>query len=238
MTHNRIGWVVDVQRDFMEPGGRLYVHDLFDASDRGAEQVAERIARAVRWKRAWCDALVFTGDWHALGDREIDPVAPDATKGTYPPHCMGLSDDEEERRGAELVEAIRPDDPLVLPRDTDDGAARMAAALAVREQRPVFVQKNEFSVFEGNRGADAFVAELARQLGGRPEFIVSGVATDVCVKHAVDGLLERGHRVTVVRDATWGLGLYRDADTFERWAREGARLTTVEALEAMGARSR
>ena len=93
----KIGWIVDVQNDFMLPpeqGGRLYVHDLFDdGSDAGATQIVPALVRATEWMRAHCDAVVYTGDWHNYEDAEIDPVAPDATKGTYPPHCMGLSPD-------------------------------------------------------------------------------------------------------------------------------------------------
>ena len=229
----RVGWVVDVQHDFMTPaaeGGRLYVHDLFDARDPGAVQALPAIAHAAAWMRAHCDATVFTGDWHALGDREIDPVAPDATRATYPPHCMGLSDDPAERAGAALVPAVAPEDPYVLERDASADAARAAARAALEARRPVFVHKREFSVFEGNPGADVFVAALAAGLGGDPEFVVCGVATDVCVKAAVEGMLDRGRRVAVVTDATWGLGLEQDAALFARWAARGARLVTTAAL--------
>jgi nicotinamidase/pyrazinamidase len=236
----RVGWVVDVQRDFMDPperGGRLYVHDLFDPADPGADVARGAIARTARWMRAACDAVVFTGDWHAADDREIDAVAPDATRGTYPPHCMGLSDDPAERAGAALIPEVDPGPgAVVLGRDADAaeaGAAASAAAAGV----PVFVHKREFSVFDGNPGADAFVAALAagvaaRHGGGAPEFVVCGVAADVCVLHAVEGLLARGHRVAVVRDATWGLGLEPLDALLARWAASGARLVRAAELGA------
>ena len=235
----RVGWVVDVQRDFMDPparGGRLYVHDLFDASDPGAELARGAIVRAAAWMRGACDAVVFTGDWHAPGDREIDPVAPDAARGTYPPHCMGLSGDPAERLGAALIPEVDPGSgALVLGRDATSDEAR-AAAVAAAAGRPVFIHKREFSVFDGNPGADAFVATLAdavtaRRGGAAPEFVVCGVAADVCVRHAVDGLLARGRRVAVVRDATWGLGLEPLDALLERWAAAGARAVTVGELE-------
>jgi nicotinamidase/pyrazinamidase len=227
----RIGWVVDVQHDFMRPDGRLYVHHLFDASDAGAVRATSAIVRTVAWMRAQCDVVVFTGDWHRLGDREIDPVAPDPRKGTYPPHCMGLSPDADERAGAALIPEIDPgSDALVLPRDADAVLARAVAQRAVAERRPVFVQKREFSVFEGNDGADALVQALRDALGGAPQFIVCGVATDVCVKQAVDGLLDRSARVAVVQDATWSLGLLPNAETFDLWVGRGATLGTSTAL--------
>ena len=70
----RVGWVVDVQRDFMDPpgrGGRLYVHDLFDPSDPGAELARGAIVRAAAWMRGACDAVVFTGDWRARFERPL-----------------------------------------------------------------------------------------------------------------------------------------------------------------------
>lgn len=228
----RIGWVVDVQHDFMRPEGRLYVHDLFNAGDAGAIQATDAIVRSVAWMRAHCDVVVYTGDWHDYGDREIDPVTPDATRGTYPPHCMGLSANEEERRGAALIPEIDPgNDALVLPRDASEALARTIARRAVDERRPIFVQKREFSVFEGNDGADALVAALRESLGGDAEFVVCGVATDVCVKQAVEGLLDRTAPVRVVRDATWSLGLVGEVETFGAWAGRGATVTTSAALD-------
>ncbi len=238
-----IGWVVDVQRDFMDPpsaGGRLYVHDLFDPSDAGATQALPAIERTVAWLRAHADALVYTGDWHAADDREIDAVAPDATRGTYPPHCMGLSPDPTERAGAALLPSIAPDPDtvVVLGRDAGDDEARAAAASAAIG-RPVFLHKREFSVFDGNPGAGAFVAALADHVaarsGTRPTFVVCGVAADVCVRQAVDGLLARGHAVVVVRDATWGLGLERLDALLARWEAAGARAATSGGLgDALG----
>nr|MDQ3389054.1 hypothetical protein [Gemmatimonadota bacterium] len=104
-----VGWVVDVQNDFMLPpeaGGRLYVRHLSDASDPGAVRARERIEAAVAWMREHCEVVVFTGDWHAHGDAEIDPQSPDPAAGTYPPHCMGMSEDAEERRGAEILATV------------------------------------------------------------------------------------------------------------------------------------
>ena len=50
-TTARIGWIVDVQNDFMLPperGGRLYVHDLFDdGSDRGATQIVPALIKGI-----------------------------------------------------------------------------------------------------------------------------------------------------------------------------------------------
>lgn len=233
-----VGWVVDVQRDFMDPpsaGGRLYVHDLFDPADPGATQALPAIERAVAWLRAHANALVYTGDWHALDDREIDAVSPDATRGTYPPHCMGLSPDPAERAGAELLPSIAPDPDavVVLGRDATGDEAR-AVAVAATTGRPVFIHKREFSVFDGNPGADSFVAALAADLadraGAAPTFVVCGVAADVCVRQAVDGLLARGHAVVVVQDAMWGLGLERLDTMLERWAAAGARAATSDAL--------
>ena len=189
-----VGWIVDAQFDFMDPSGLLYVRDLFDDADPGAARIVPALERVAAWMRANCDAIVYTGDWHGLEDAEIDPVAPDPARGTYPPHCMGRSPDPDERAGAAVIAQIRPVDPVVLAHDDADGAAADAARRAVAERRPVFVQKTRFNVFEGNPGADAFVRSLEDALGRRPAFVVAGVARDVCMTQAVDGLLDRGLR--------------------------------------------
>jgi nicotinamidase/pyrazinamidase len=231
----RIGWIVDVQNDFMLPpeqGGRLYVHDLFDGGeDRGAIQIVRQLVEAVDWMRAHCDAIVYTGDWHNYEDAEIDPVAPDAQKGTYPPHCMGLSDDADEREGAFIIREIRPANPIILPRQATDEDADDAARAAVDERRPVFIQKSRFSVFEGNPATDALLDAFRDKLGAPLEVWMIGVARDVCVKGAMEGLLERRIPVTLVTDATWGLGLETEAQSLTRWMNDGAAMITTRGLE-------
>ena len=135
----KIGWVVDAQNDFMDPHGRLYVKDLEDESDGGAVRIVRKLEEAVAWMYQHCDALVFTGDWHAYDDAEIDAESPDPAKGTYPPHCMGRSDDPAEREGAQVISEIRPHDPVVLEIGASDEGAREAARLAISESRPVFI---------------------------------------------------------------------------------------------------
>ena len=222
----RVGWIVDVQVDFMDPAGRLYIRDLFDDTDPGSVQVVPALVKATAWMRAHCDVIVYTGDWHGLGDAEIDPVAPDPAVGTYPPHCMGRSPFPEERAGAEVIAEIRPLDPLVLAHDATEDEADVAAHRAVRERRPVLVRKTRFNVFEGNPGCEAFVRLLGEALGRPLEFVVIGVARDVCMTQAVDGLAERGYGVTAVRDATWGLGLEPEEVTLARWA-DGGRVVAL-----------
>ena len=249
-----VGWIVDVQQDFMNPAGRLYVRDLFDGSDPGAVEVIPALEAATAWMRAHCDVIVYTGDWHGLEDDEIDPVAPDPAAGTYPPHCMGRSPDADERAGAEVIAEIRPRDPVVLAHDATEDDAAHVARQAVAEGRPVFVRKTRFDVFEGNPACERFVRSLGEALGemagarggvaapagnegpaheavGRAlQFVVIGVARDVCVTQAVDGLQARGYAVTAVRDATWGLGLEAEAATLARWAGRGRVVTLAELL--------
>jgi len=232
----RIGWVVDAQNDFLLPpeqGGRLYVHDLFDnGEDAGATQAIPAIERAVEWMRARCDVMVYTGDWHSYADEEIDAVAPDPSRGTYPPHCMGLSDDASEREGAQILSSIRPEDPIVLSRAATPEDARAAARRAVAERRPLFIHKSKFDVFEGNRATDDLLRALREELKKPVEVFVAGVARDVCVKQAVEGMLapHRAVPVTLITDATWGLGIEKEEESLARWLASGAALMTTAGL--------
>lgn len=227
----RVGWVVDAQVDFMDPDGRLYVKDLGDPEDPGSIRIVGALRRAVAWMREHCDVIVFTGDWHGMDDEEIDVEAPDPSKGTYPPHCMGRSEDAEERAGAEIIDDIRPEDALVLPIDADPVTAQGVAERAVVEGRPVFIRKRRFDVFVGNSATEAFLEGLEEQLAAPLHFVVVGVARDVCVTQAVDGMLARGYAVTALSDATWGLGLEPEDVTLARWARGGT-VTTLSRLLA------
>lgn len=233
----KVGWVVDAQHDFMSPEGRLYVRDLADDSDPGAVTITPTLERAVRWMDDVCEVMVFTGDWHGPEDDEIDPESPEPSRGTYPPHCMGRSDDPAERAGAEIIEPIRPADPLVLDLEADEEDARTVARRAVEERLPVFIRKTRFDVFAGNPATEAFLSALQSALGRPLSLVVVGVARDVCVTQAVDGMQARGYDVTAVSDATWGLGLEAEADTLGRWASRGRVATLDEVIAEEEART-
>ena len=93
------------------------------------------------------------------------------------------------------------------------------------------IQKTRFDVFAGNPGTEAFLEALRGELEDPVRFVVVGVARDVCVTQAVDGLLARGASVEVIRDATWGLGLEREEDTLDRWMRAGGSVSRLEGLK-------
>jgi nicotinamidase-related amidase len=216
-----IGWVVDAQNDFMRPGGRLYVRDLFHEGDPGAVLIVPALVRSVEWMRRHCRLVVFTGDWHGPEDPEIDPTHPDPARGTYPPHCMGRSMDPEERKGAAIISEVAPERPVVIAADAPPAHALPALREAVASARSLILHKTRFDVFLGNTAAEALLDALDCELGGQMEFFVVGVARDVCVTQAVDGLQARGRRVTAIRDAIWGLGLEPEGETLARWSARG-----------------
>jgi nicotinamidase/pyrazinamidase len=217
---NLIFWDVDTQVDFMTPaaeGGKLYVHDLSDPADVGASALVPVLERLSDYARRHGILRVATGDWHTMEHREIDALHPDYRE-TFPPHCMAGEP------GAEKIAETALRDPIVLPIGASDEEARAAARTAEAEGRDIFVEKQEFSCFTGNPATDALLAEL------RPDAVVIyGVSLDVCVRYAVEGMLERGLAVWVVEDATTGLGIEDPDALLARWAARGAhRITSAQ----------
>jgi nicotinamidase/pyrazinamidase len=216
-------WDVDTQFDFMTPaeeGGKLYVRDPGDEDDRGATQIRPVLARLSDYARQHGILRVATGDWHAPDHREIAAESPDF-RTTYPPHCMAGDP------GAEKIPETELRDPIVVPLRASEETAREAVRRARREGRDIFLQKEEFSCFAGNPATDALLDEL-----DPTALVVYGVALDVCVRYAVEGMLERGETVYVVEDATWGLGLEDRAELLAAWQARGARRITADEVVA------
>src|SRR5207248_592646 len=67
-----------------------------------------------------------------------------------------------------------------------------------------------------------------------PDFLVFGVVTEYCVRCAADGLLRRGHRVSIVKDAIQSLDEKNGREVLDQLQSRGARLiTTEEALASV-----
>lgn len=202
VSRDFILWEVDVQADFMLPGGKLYVP--------GAEKLLPNIRRLTDLVRQGRVFLVSHGDFHAPDDPEFK---------IFPPHCV------KGTAGAELVPEALAEKVARVP---NEAAAQLPEDLSQYQQ--ILLEKQTLNIFE-SRHAD----ELVRRLGSQPEFIVFGVVTEYCVSFAAKGLLERGRRVAVVRDAIETLKQQDGDNAIAELQRLGARFTTTErVLQAIG----
>jgi nicotinamidase/pyrazinamidase len=192
-----IFWEVDVQHDFVLPGGKLYVP--------GAERILPNIRRLTDAARNGQVFLVSHGDFHAPNDPEFK---------MFPPHCV------KGTAGAELVPEALTDNVVRVP---NEPAAQIPEDLSKYQQ--ILLEKQTLDVFQ-SRHAD----ELVQKLGKRAEFVVFGVVTEYCVNFAARGLLHRGRRVAIVRDAIETLKKEDGESTLAELQREGARLTTTEQV--------
>jgi nicotinamidase/pyrazinamidase len=195
ISRDFILWEVDVQADFMLPGGKLYVP--------GAEKLLPNIRRLTNLARQEKVFLASHGCFHTPDDPEFK---------IFPPHCV------KGTAGAELVSEALTEQVARVPNDAE---ARLPEDLF--EYQQILLEKQTLNIFE-SRHADA----LVQRLGSQAEFIVFGVVTEYCVSLAAKGLLERGRRVTIVRDAIETLKPEDGEKTIAELGRLGARFTTTE----------
>lgn len=126
-------WEVDTQKDFMLPGGKLYVP--------GAEKLLPNIRKLTQAARDGRVFLVSHGCFHTPDD-------PEFTK--FPPHCVKGSD------GAEYVPEALADDVSRIP---NDASAKLPADLFQHQQ--ILMEKQTLDIFE-SRHAEAVLACLPR----------------------------------------------------------------------------
>jgi nicotinamidase/pyrazinamidase len=200
-SRDTILWEVDVQADFMLPGGKLYVP--------GAEKLLPNIRKLTDAARRGEVFLVSHGDFHTANDPEFKHFAP---------HCLKSSP------GADLLPEALTDNYIRIENDAD---AKLPEDLFKYQQ--IILEKQTLDIFE-TRHADA----LVERLGNAAEFVVFGVVTEYCVSCAVKGLLKRGRRVAVVRDAIATLAPEVGNKTLAELQSLGAKLvTTREVMERL-----
>jgi nicotinamidase/pyrazinamidase len=163
----------------------------------GAERLLPNIRRLTDAARQARVFLVSHGCYHTQDDPEFATFPPHCIKGTagaaYVPEAL-----------AERVITVANEPTAALPRD-----------LSTYQQ--ILLEKQTLDIFE-SRYAD----KLVERLDHDAQFVVFGVVTEYCVRFAAKGLLERGRRVSVVRDAIETLN-----------AEDGKR--TISELQALGA---
>ena len=129
-----IFWEVDVQRDFMLPGGSLYV--------LGAEKLLPNIRRLTDAARQGRVFLVSHGCFHPPNDPEFK---------TFPPHCV------KGTPGSELVPEALTEKVLRVANET---SAKLPEDWSKYQQ--VLLEKQTLNVFE-SRHAHELVQRLGNQ---------------------------------------------------------------------------
>ncbi len=174
----------------------------------GAEGIHEAVRRLVAAAGAGGIPLLSSVDDHPPDDPEF---------ARFGPHCVRGTPGQ-----AKLDGTLLPGARVI---DAADSAADARAALAAGCPQRVFT-KQTLSVWD-----NPHFGRLLETLG--PErVVVFGVATEFCVRAAVEGLLDRGLRVEVVTDAIRGIDASAADACCREWARRGA--TLVSTAEAVG----
>jgi len=205
VSRSVIFWDVDTQADFMLPGGKLHVP--------GAEKCIPNMKRLTDAAREGRVLIVGDACTHTPDDPEFE---------RFPPHCIRGTP------GAEIIPETRADKVLSIPNRTD-----AAVPQDLSEYQQIILEKQTFDVFD-NPNAEAVLKHIARFTDADAEFCVFGVVTEYCVRLAAKGLLERGRRVALVRDAIETLKPEDGQKTIEELTSLGARLiSTDQALAAL-----
>jgi len=147
-TRDFIFWEVDVQRDFMLPGGKLYVP--------GAEKLLPNIRKLTDAARRDEVFLVSHGDFHSPNDPEFQQFPPHCVKGTPGADLLpeGLADKVirvENLPGAKLPDDLFSYQQIVLEKQTLDifqslHADELVERLGTRPEFVVFGVVTEYCV--------------------------------------------------------------------------------------------
>jgi nicotinamidase/pyrazinamidase len=167
----------------------------------GAERLVPALARLNRAAAERGHVVISTMDAHDENDEEFRE---------WPPHCV---------RGT--LGQHKPAETLLERR------------MLVSYRRRAFDVDGAAQVILQKRSVDCFtnpnLPELLERLGAE-RYVVYGVATEVCVWHAVAGLLKTGARVELVEDAVAGLREEAVAEVKRKLADGGGRLVMAAGV--------
>ena len=171
----------------------------------GAEQILPNLQRLTQFARRQRIPVVASTDAHQPDDDEFRQ---------YPPHCLAGTPGQRKVRET-LLDAsyIVPNRPIELLRDLIN--SRCAQVIVEKQKLDVFTNPN--------------VDDLLKQFGRR-EIVLYGVVTELCVRCAARGLLDRGYRIRLVTDAVRALDEQKSKEFLEEVKRRGGELVNTEGV--------
>jgi nicotinamidase/pyrazinamidase len=171
----------------------------------GAEKTLSNLKRLVNAARSGQVFLVSSACHHAADDPEFK---------TFGPHCI------QNTPGARIISEGLTDNFLRVP-----NMPSFDWPQDINSHQQIIFEKQQLDVFT-NPQASVLVEKL-----GDVRYVVFGVVTEYCVGLAAKGLLQRGHRVSLVKDAIETLDLKAGTGTLDELKALGANLiSTDEAL--------
>ena len=199
VSRSVIFWDVDTQVDFMLPGGKLYVP--------GAEKLIPNLKRLTDAARQGRVFIIGDACVHAPDDPEFS---------FFPPHCVRGTP------GSEIIPETYADRVLMVPNRAN---ASIPEDLSAYQQ--VILEKETLDVFD-NPNTETILERVAKFTDEDAEIFIFGVVTEYCVRLAAIGLLRRGRRVSLVRDAIETLKAEDGEETIEELTSLGAHLVTTD----------
>ncbi len=182
--------------------------DFMDSNGKlyvpGAESIVPQLRRLTEWAGAHGILVIASACAHHQGDAEFR---------LYPPHCLVGT------LGQKKIPETRLPKPLVIP----NRALELPAEISGYQQ--IIIEKQELDVFSNPN-----TERVLDRLGLAQEIVLYGVVTEICVSYAARGLLRRGHRVRIVRDAVRHLNQTTATSFLHDISRSGAELIPTEEL--------
>lgn len=205
--------IIDLQQDFTTKTGTLYV-------PKGEEvvPVANRLMVDAKF-----DIVVATQDWHGPHHKSFAANHKDKKVGDiidlngvqqvlWPAHCVWVS------KGAGFHKNL------------------MCGKISAIIRKGIDPEVDSYSAFQDNNkkhttGLHGYLQELKVD-----ELVVSGVATDYCIKFSVLDALIRGYKVNVVEDGCRAVNINKGdgQKALDEMAAAGAKIVSSEAVLKWG----
>jgi nicotinamidase/pyrazinamidase len=176
----------------------------------GAEALIPNLERLTQWAQKHGVLVLASVDAHRL---ETTPEF-----NVYPPHCL-VGTPGQQKIPQTLLGKRR-----VVPNRLLDTLPDL------RQLEQVIVEKDSLDIFD-NPNIEALLARL----GAGQEVILYGVVTEICVAYAARGLLDRGFRLRLVRDAVHHLDEAKGRALLAEVEQRGGRLVTTEEVVSLAA---
>jgi nicotinamidase/pyrazinamidase len=167
-----------------------------------SSEIVANLARLTQYATRHAIPVLATACSHRRDDPELTQ---------FPPHCMAGTE------GQGRIPATARSDSLILP-----VGARLRGELPPH----VTLEKSDYDLFSRTDSGEL----IARYNENNPLFVVYGVATDYCVRKAVEGLLLRQCRTAIVVDAIRALDPVAEPAILTDFARRGALLTVTRTV--------